>query len=132
MNFYETMLAKAAIIGQKSDVEKQKIGAILVYKKKIISTGFNKQKSHPLQSRLNRLRCCEHKRERTFIHAEIDCLRKLKKIPAGSKLFIGRIDKNGIRALSRPCEACLEYIRLCNIKEIVYNTSDGYAIEFLD
>ena len=128
--WYEGMLAKASRLGQLSDMPKHKIGAILVYRKSIIATGYNKKKSHPLQYRYNRFRE-EHKRHGIFVHAEIDCIGKLRYIPKGSILFIGRMDMNGNPAMCRPCEACLRLIMLHNISEIVYNTSNGYAIEHL-
>lgn len=129
--FYENMLFKAATLGQLSDIEKHKIGAILVFKKGIISTGYNKRKSHPLQYKYNQYRS-DFKRKSNFIHAEIDCLKNIREVPKGSTLFIGRFDRNGNPAMCRPCEACLHMIMLCNIREIVYNTPNGYAIEHLE
>lgn len=111
-----------------SDIPTYKIGAILVHRKSIIATGFNKKKSHPLQKRLNQLRE-EGKRDRSFLHAEIDCIGSLDEAPKGSTLFIGRFDMNGKYGMCRPCEACMAGIRLRGIQEIVYNTPDGFAIE---
>lgn len=122
------MSTKAAHLGQLSDIDTYKIGAILVHRKSIIGTGFNKKKSHPLQKRLNQLRI-EGKRERSFLHAEIDCIGSMFDIPKGSILFVGRFDLNGRKAMCRPCEACMECIRLQGIREIVYNTTTGFAIE---
>jgi len=125
------MLQKAAALGQLSDVPTYKIGAILVFRKSIIATGFNKRKSHPLQQKYNQYRE-EHKRQGNFIHAEIDCLKNLRDVPKDSTLFIGRKDKLGNPAMCRPCQACLCLISLHNITEIVYNTPNGYAIEHLE
>jgi deoxycytidylate deaminase len=109
----------------------QKIGAILVFKKSVLAVGFNKSKSHPTQLLYNKHREL-HKQQRSFLHAEIDCLSQIKnKIPEGSTLFIARDDLNGKSAMCRPCEGCMEYIKSRHIKEIVYNTKDGYAVELL-
>jgi deoxycytidylate deaminase len=129
--WYEGMLRKAALLGQLSDMPKHKIGAILVHKKSIVSTGYNKRKSHPLQYQFNQYRQ-SHKRKANFVHAEVDCLGSLREVPRGSILFVGRLDLNGNPALCRPCEACSHLIKLHGITEIVYNTEDGYAIEYLE
>lgn len=129
--WYEGMLAKASHLGQLSDVPTYKIGAILVYRKGIIATGYNKKKSHPLQYHYNQFRE-EYKRRGSFVHAEIDCIGNLREVPKGSILFIGRLNMNGKPAICRPCEACLRLIMLHNITEIVYNTPNGYAIERLE
>ena len=128
--WYESMLHKAASLGQLSDVPTYKIGSILVFKKSVLATGYNKQKSHPLQQKYNQFRE-DYKRRGSFVHAEIDCLKNMRDVPKGSILFIGRNDMQGNPAICRPCEACLCLISLYNITEIVYNTPSGYAIEQL-
>lgn len=130
--WYEGMLEKASLIGQLSDLPQYKIGAILVYRKSIISTGFNKKKTHPLQQKLNQYRI-EYKQKGSFIHAEVDCLCNINiENMQETILFIGRKDKNNKPAMCRPCDACLHLISLYGIREIVYNTPNGYAIEHLD
>lgn len=129
--WYSGMLDKAATLGQLSDVPTYKIGAILVFRKSIIATGFNKQKSHPLQLKYNQYREVG-KRHRSFVHAEIDCLKNIRYVPKGATLFVGRKDMQGNPAMCRPCEACLQLIMLYNITEIVYNTPNGFAIEHLE
>lgn len=129
--WYTGMLDKAAALGQLSDVPTYKIGAILVFKKSIISTGFNKKKSHPLQLKYNQYREVG-KRDRSAVHAELDCLKNVRYVPKDAILFIGRRDLNGNPAMCRPCEACLRLIYIYNISTIVYNTSNGFAIEHLE
>lgn len=128
--WYENMLFKAATLGQLSDVPRYKIGAILVFRKSVISTGFNKKKSHPIQFKFNQFRV-EYKRKSSFVHAETDCLSPLREVPKGSTLFIGRFDSKGNPALCKPCEACAEFIRLNSVQEVVYHTNGGFAVEFL-
>jgi len=123
-------LAKAASLGQFSDVPVYKIGAVLVFKKSVLATGYNQKKSHPLQLKYNKFRE-DYKRLGTFVHAEINCIGSLRSVPKGSTLFIGRFNANGVRSICRPCEGCLQLIKLHGITEIVYNTLDGYAIEHL-
>src|SRR5690606_41222030 len=66
-----------------------------------------------------------------FVHAEIDCIGKLRYIPRGSILFIGRLDMNGNPAMCRPCEACLRLIMLQDRKSTRLNSSHvkiSYAV----
>lgn len=127
---YERWLNKAAHLGQLSDVHSHKIGAILVHNKGIVGMGFNKKKTHPLQSELNALRE-EGKRHRSYLHAELDCLTSMRTVPSGATLFIGRFDLNGKIGMCRPCPACMEHIKHTGIREIVYHTPHGFASEHL-
>ena len=126
--WYEGMIKKATHLGQLSDIPSYKIGAILVHRKGIISTGFNRKKSHPLQQALNKLRE-EGRRDRSYLHAEIDCLCGIREVPEGSTLFVGRLDLNGNYGMCRPCGACMEGIGQRGIREIVFTTPDGIALE---
>lgn len=129
--WYAGMIKKAAHLGQLSDMPVYKIGAILVHKKGIIGMGYNKKKTHPLQRELNQYRE-EGRRDRSYLHAEVDCLTGVRDVPNGSILFIGRLDQTGRTGMSRPCQACMHAIRSKGIKEVVYNTPSGYAIERID
>ncbi len=127
--FIDRYLGEAVSLSSKSDFTQFKIGSILVNKGKIISSGYNKKKSHPMQYKLNQHRE-EHKRNRNFIHAEFDSLNGLnEEFCNNSILFLGRTDRNGNPAICRPCQGCMFLIRQLSIDTIVYSTNIGYNIE---
>ena len=58
-----------------SDFPRIHIGACVVYKHKIISTGFNTQRTAPIQKKYNKYRFLEESRH--SCHAETMCLKPL-------------------------------------------------------
>lgn len=112
---------------------KTKIGCVVVYKHRIISTGCNSDKAHPLQAKYNAYRFSEpsiHK-----LHAETSSLVPIindKTIEWGKvKIFTYRELADGSLGLSRPCKSCMAMIRDLGIKDVYYTTYDGYAHESL-
>ena len=126
--FIRRMLSVAAEVALLSDVPRHKFGAVLANNKTIISSGHNSKKTHPGQYKWNQLRPFG-KKERSWVHSEVSCLSKIRWVPAGSVLFIARVSLEGHLMLAKPCEACMERIKQVKIKEIVYTTNHGYAIE---
>ena len=110
----------AAKIARNSNMF-QKHGAVIVYKKNIISTGFN---SYNFNSKNN-----------FSIHAEIVAINnaiknKYKEVLKYSKLYIVRIapdsydcNNNNILKYSKPCINCQKYINKFNIEKIYYSTN---------
>ena len=122
----------AKSISQLSKFNRIKIGCIVVLKHEILSTGYNKTKSHPLQKQLNiyrfnELDTCKHR-----IHAEMDALIKIDPSIdlSNAIIYVYRENKFGIQ-MSRPCEACMAEIKRRGIKTIYYTTPDGYAKEYI-
>ena len=118
-----------------SDFMKTRLGAVLIYKGKVMSVGWNSNKTSPLQKSLNRLRdipvdCGE---AHHTLHAEVACLTKAKDLDIDwgrASLFICRIKKDGSRGLSRPCQGCQALIRSLGIKNVYYTTNDnGWCFE---
>ena len=118
-----------------SDFMKARLGAVLIYKGKVMSVGWNSTKTSPLQKDLNRLRhfevdCGE---AHHTLHAEVACLTKTKDLDIDwgrASLFICRIKKDGSRGLSRPCPGCQALIKSMGIKNIYYTTNDnGWCFE---
>lgn len=113
-----------------SDYYKAHIGAILVEGNHVVSSGYNKKRTHPLQKELNK--------ERGFscsngVHAEVDCLSWLigKKDVDFSrmKLFVYREDKTGRPCICRPCAACQKLINSLGIKEVWYLDEEGCPVK---
>lgn len=130
----------------KKSTSSYKLGAVLAVGRNIISTGTNQNKTHPYQdylsSRSNRY-CfgCDGERmaHRNWVHAELDCLRKIDVAPSRSTLFIARVlPGSNIHTafegtgMARPCAACLPFVKQKRIFEICYTTGDGIAVESFD
>ena len=99
----------------------QKHGAVIVYKKTIIATGYN---SYSYNSRTN-----------FSIHAEIIAINNAiknsnKELLSDSKLYIVRIAPESkskyMLKYSKPCLNCQKYINKFNIKKIFYSTNYDY------
>ena len=114
----------AANIAKNSNMF-QKHGAVIVYKKTIIATGYN---SYSYNSRTN-----------FSIHAEIIAINNAiknsnKELLSDSKLYIVRIAPESkskyMLKYSKPCLNCQKYINKFNIKKIFYSTNDEFENYF--
>ena len=115
-----------------SNHPRYKLGAVVVHKHQIISTGSNNfYKSHPMQVELNKKRF--DAQIRGAIHAEVAALLPLinKVDLSNATIYIYREHKDGTLAMSRPCKGCMSIIRECGIRKIYYTTDKGFAKEVL-
>ena len=117
-------LKLAETMATYSDYKRVHIGACIVKKKSVISTGCNKSKSHPIQNKYNHIANIYTKPE-SRLHAEIDALIKAGEDAKGATLYVFRRGKDNIYRLSKPCPACMQYIKDCGIKRIVYTMESG-------
>ena len=108
---------------------KYRIGCILANANgQIISRGFNKYKSHPIQADFAKRSGYEQK---IYLHAEIDTLIKYKRIIEfeGATLCVVRITKSGSLAMSKPCPTCMFAILESNyISNIIYTDTNNINI----
>lgn len=108
-----------------------KIGCLIVSGHRIISSGYNSDKTNPIQKKYNRLRFSEETPHR--LHAEISALLPLlnnKDIDFSKvKLFTYREKADHSLGKSRPCKSCMALIKDLGIKHIYYTTDDGYCHE---
>jgi len=112
-----------------------KIVAMLIYKNKPISIGYNSKKSHPLQARFRK------NESAIYIHAEIDCIRKASGIISlealkRSTLIIMRTKRDGTWGLARPCvssngQGCQMAINFYGIKNVIYSTNETGKVAYL-
>ena len=121
-------------VSQLSDFSRIKIGCIVVDGKRILSSGYNSNKTNPTQQRYNYYRNIDlHFPAK--VHAEVSALNSLigkKEIDfARLKVFVYRELCDGTLALARPCPSCLQLIRDLGITKIFYTTKDGFAEEHL-
>jgi deoxycytidylate deaminase len=94
-----------------------KHGSVIVKGGRVISTGMNKDRSHP------RIVSSEHIKDHCSVHAEIDAIKKARDVH-GATIYVARVNKRGEARDSRPCKRCYEAIRKNGIKKIVYTTSE--------
>ena len=133
INRYFEVAKQVSKLSDFQNKRKINIGAILVYKKRIISIGFNSLKTNPVQDKLNSYRDFYPKPFPT-IHAEVNCILHCKeKINWNkAKLFIYREHgKTFNPILAAPCEACRYLLKEKGIKDIYYTINNGYAHEKL-
>lgn len=126
-------LAKNA--SEFGDYPRYKIGAIIVYKSRVLSVGWNAKKENPIQKRYNIERGFDVETAKNSLHAEIYAISKIKEMDINwnkVSIFIYREYKNGIRALARPCPACEKAIRDLGIKHVYYTGRNSYIHEILN
>ena len=108
-----------------------KIGCLIVSGHRIISSGYNSDKTNPIQKKYNRLRFSEDTPHR--LHAEVSALLPLlnnKDIDFSKvKIFTYREKADHSLGKSRPCKSCMALIKDLGIKHIYYTTDDGYCHE---
>lgn len=115
-------LKQAVEEAQKSE-HKQKIGAIIFDKSKIISKGYN----HPQRS-IRHLKKKFQKWSGT-VHAEVDAIIKAKTDLKNLSLLVVRINKNNQLRMAKPCQHCMMYIEYVGIKKIYYSIDEYPYIE---
>jgi deoxycytidylate deaminase len=130
----ETYFRAAEAMSQLSDYEQHKLGCVVVYKKRIISSGYNsKTKCHRIQAELDAERFGIYCPGR--LHAESSALIPLLKSGidlSKAAIYVYRKHKDGSLAMARPCSSCQKLIRQCGIKVCYYTTENGYAKEYLE
>lgn len=94
-----------------------KHGSVIVKGGRVISTGINKERSHP------RIVSSKHIKDHCSVHAEIDAIKKAKDV-SGATIYVARVNKRGVARDSRPCNRCYEVIKNNGIKKIIYTTSE--------
>lgn len=124
----------AKVMSSISDFDRVHIGCVVTYgNHRIISSGCNSNKTHPLQKQLNKERFALDSTH--SLHAEVSALLPLMKddIDFGRvELYTHRNYKDGHLAMARPCPSCMKLIKRLGIRRIWYTTNDGYACEYVD
>ena len=114
---HQLFLQKAGEIALKSNMQ-QKHGAIVVYKNKIIASGYNER--------------CDYMYENFSIHAEVAAISKLfhnKKILESCDIYVVRIacvTFDNCLKNSKPCKSCTNFIKKHNLRNIYYSTNFKY------
>lgn len=129
---HKSYFRAAKAISKLSDFKRHRIGVIVVYKHKIISSGYNSYITNPLQKKYNRFRFDTDMTSHSK-HAELDALLPLinrKDIEFNRvSLYIYRQHKSGALAMARPCESCIQLIKDLGIRDIYYTNDGGFSYE---
>lgn len=130
-NFFKHAKNMAAM----ADFHKSPTGCVIVYKNKVISTGFNSSKTHPIQRKYNDERFVSNGTPHCM-HAEVYALCSLINNTeinwSKVSVYTYREHKNREKAMARPCKSCMKLIKDLGIINIYYTTEGGYAHEVLD
>jgi len=114
---HQLFLQEAGEIALKSNMQ-QKHGAVVVYKNKILATGYNER--------------CDHMSENFSIHAEIAAISKLfynKKLLESCDIYVVRVagaEYDNCLKNSKPCKSCSNFIKKHNLRNIYYSTNYKY------
>lgn len=103
-----------------SDYPRVHIGACIVKNKSVVSTGCNKNKTHPEQRRYNSL--LPYKMNLDRLHAEMDALIKAGEDAKGATLYVFRKRNDGKMGNCKPCASCMGKILNSKISRVVYTT----------
>ncbi len=124
----------AKVVSTMSDFDRVHIGCVVTEgNHRIISSGCNSTKTHPLQKQLNKERFDLDSNH--SLHAETAALLPLMKEDidfSKVEIYTHRNYKDGHLAMARPCPSCTKLIKQLGIKKIWYTTTDGYACEYVD
>ena len=58
-------------------------------------------------------------------------LRSVNYTLKGSIVYVVRLDKAGSRRMARPCDRCMQILRVSGVKEVRYTTDDGWRREWI-
>ena len=104
-------------------VSNARLAAMILYKGKLVSVGFNQLKSHPFAAKYSK-----HP-EAIYLHAEVDAINKAKKKLTEaelkkSTLIVVRVKKDlkGVVSygIAKPCPGCAGCIGDHGIKTVIY------------
>lgn len=125
-------------VAEQSDFADFHLGAVLVYQGRVISTGCNSNKTHPLQKKYNKYRHFKKSKKpiKNSLHSEIQALINVPKCVENNidytrcKIYIYRISpgKRYGMGIARPCAACRKALQDKGIKHIYYTGDDGNFI----
>lgn len=113
-------IQKALVLAENSD-HRCKIGCIITNRRgKIISQGFNRLKTHPMQFEYAKRYGIE---EKIYLHAEMAALIKCREQPYS--MYIGRVMHNTSIGMCKPCPICQMAIKEAGVKYVMYTDESG-------
>ncbi len=121
MSNYNNRIKFAAIKLARTSKHHEKVGAIIVKGRRMLSSGFNGIKTHAaIKTKIDPSSLVDK------LHAEIHSILRAKTNIVGTKMYIARVcpGKKYGTGMSRPCKLCMLYLRKSGIKEIHYTTGE--------
>ena len=116
-----------------SEFDRTHVGCIAVYKGKIIATGHNSEKTHPMQKKYNKYRKpATNLNMPPKVHAEVKCISKIRSMDIDFKkvkVFVYRVRYDQPYGMARPCPACMQALKDLGIRDVYYTTDMGFAHE---
>ena len=117
-NTERAFLSFARYMATKSEA-RQKHGAVVVKSGRVLGTGYNKDKNHPLAISK------EHIKSHASRHAEIEAIRDAGWNVKGAVLYVARVNNFGDDRYSKPCPRCAVIIEETEIKKVIYTRSES-------
>ena len=132
----EGILHTLAKIAEANDDSNIRFAAAVVYRNKIVSIGYNRNKSHPFQAKYAK------NPEAIYLHAEVHAIKNaLRELSVeelkNTELYISRVkkpaagDKHFVWGLSKPCAGCARAIAEFGIKRTIYTCDEVGNYEVL-
>jgi len=128
MNTHEHFLDMARKLAESKGACGYRMGAILVQKSQIISTGYNRSCGNIPPDIFN-----THRKSSLLgiLHAEIDAILGVlpglnAQLDSRTKIYVSGISKAGNPIIAMPCKNCIRVLWNCGIKRIYYSTKIGY------
>jgi deoxycytidylate deaminase len=112
-----SFLAVAKYLAEKSQ-SRQRHGAVVVKSGRVLGTGYNKNKNHPMQV------SPEHIKTHCSRHAEIEAIKDASFAVEGAILYVARVNRQGKTLNSKPCSYCQAVIESTQIKKVIYTESE--------
>lgn len=133
-NKEKRFFSMAEAMAQLATYKRYKVGCVIVYHNKIISTGCNKDISHPLQKKYDFYRNIPDKSPHK-LHAEVDAIKHVINLDIDwSKVSIYVYRKMRCKAygMARPCNSCMRLIKDLGIHKVYYTGNDEYQYEYIE
>ncbi len=106
--------------------------SFILYKNRLISTGLNVNKTHPMNLRNKKISRItgEDYSDQKQTCSELNAILKLKRLTnidtRKCTLVNLRYDRNDKIALAKPCSSCQSLLRYHNFKQVIWSTNNGY------
>ena len=96
-----------------------KLGCVIASKNKVITVGYNNMtKTHPKSNHPFKT-----------LHAEVHALIGVpEEETKGCNAYVYREIKSGKKAMAKPCEACMQALRLAKIKRVFFTTDVDWDV----
>ena len=100
--------------------------SFILYKNRLISTGLNVNKTHPMNLRITGEDYSDQKQTCSELNAILK-LKRLTNIDTRKCTLVNlRYDRNDKIALAKPCSSCQSLLRYHNFKQVIWSTNNGY------